>query len=99
MRVSDPASKDYGKHWKPEEVAEYFQPSVESIDAVSAWLEDAGLDTTSLKTSVSKGWLTLDVTVQEAENLLATRYDVYKHSNGNDERLGRQSCLSHIDPS
>jgi tripeptidyl-peptidase-1 len=41
--VAHPESRNYGKHWSPQKVAEMFQPSQESIDVVRNWLEESGI--------------------------------------------------------
>ena len=40
MRVSDPHSKDFGKHWNLEAIHDHFAPSEETKEAVKAWLEN-----------------------------------------------------------
>ncbi|KAI9626310.1 hypothetical protein KEM48_010562 [Puccinia striiformis f. sp. tritici PST-130] len=39
MKVSHPDSQNYGSHWSPEQVREYFSPSEEAIREVAAWLK------------------------------------------------------------
>lgn len=80
MDVSHPESPNFGKHWTAKQVAETFAPSQESIDAVTAWLKNSGIAPERIKKSQSMGWLTLDATVSEAENLLKTKFFLYKHS-------------------
>jgi len=80
MDVSHPDSPNFGKHWTAKQVAETFAPSQESIDAVTAWLKNSGIAPERIKKSQSMGWLTLDATVAEAENLLKTKFFLYKHS-------------------
>ena len=80
MDVSHPESPNFGKHWSAKKVAETFAPSQESIDAVTAWLKNSGISPERIRKSQSMGWLTLDVTVAEAENLLKTEYYLHRHS-------------------
>lgn len=80
MDVSHPDSPNFGKHWTAKQVAETFAPSQESVDAVTAWLENSGIAPERIQKTQSMGWLTLDATVAEAENLLKTRFFLYKHS-------------------
>ena len=40
MQVSDPHSKDFGKHWTLEEIHDHFAPSEETKEAVKVWLEN-----------------------------------------------------------
>lgn len=82
MDVSDPTSENYGKHWTVQQVAETFAPALESVDAVTAWLVDSGIAEERISRSFSQGWLQFDATVSEAEDLLKTKYHVYKHNTG-----------------
>lgn len=80
MDVSHPDSPNFGKHWTAKQVADTFAPSQESVDAVSAWLINSGIAPERIQKSQSIGWLTVDATVAEAENLLKTEFFLHKHS-------------------
>ncbi|EJU01803.1 subtilisin-like protein [Dacryopinax primogenitus] len=81
--ISNPDSPEYGHHWTPEKVAEFFAPSTESVSAVIAWLIEGGVEESRLELSKSKGWLSVhNATVQEAERLLSTTYSFYTHVSG-----------------
>ncbi|KAH7917848.1 subtilisin-like protein [Leucogyrophana mollusca] len=80
--VSHPDSPNYGKHWTPEEVAVRFAPSNESISTVHEWLLQSGVDPSRVKLSPGRGWLHVNSTVAEAEELLRTKYYVYDHNTG-----------------
>lgn len=82
MEVSDPKSPKYGQHWNAKQVAETFAPSPESDEAVRQWLKDAGITEDRLETSQSLGWLKFMATVEEAERLLQTEYNMYEHESG-----------------
>ena len=82
MSVSHPSSPSYGKHFTPEEVVDTFAPSPETIATVVKWLHDAGLHKDRHRLSVSKGWIEVNATVAEVEDLLDTEYHVYTHSSG-----------------
>ncbi|KAJ7776843.1 subtilisin-like protein [Mycena maculata] len=82
LAVSHPDSPTYGQHWSPAEVVEMFAPSHETIAAVKNWLVDSGLAADRLRLSASRGWIAVNVTVEEAENLLQTEYHVYTHPSG-----------------
>ena len=77
---SDPASPNYGKHWTPKEVINTFAPSNDTIDSVSRWLMGVGFPQDRFRFSSSKGWITLDATVQEAEDLFQTEFYSYERS-------------------
>jgi tripeptidyl-peptidase-1 len=80
--VSHPESAKYGQHWSAKDVAEAFAPSQGTVDAVKAWLACAGIDGPRVKQSQSLNWLEFSATVDEAEELLKTRYNVYEHESG-----------------
>lgn len=80
MDVSDPMSSNFGKHWTVEEIAEFFAPSQETYESVALWLTESGIH--DFKQSSSRGWITANVTVVQAERLLKTKYYSYEHSTG-----------------
>ncbi|EME50290.1 hypothetical protein DOTSEDRAFT_68978 [Dothistroma septosporum NZE10] len=79
MEVSHPESETFGKHWTAEDVANTFAPSKDDSDAVKAWLASAGIDGDRVGKSQSLGWLEFTATVNQAEDLLKTKYHVYEH--------------------
>lgn len=87
MAVSHPESLTYGQHWSAAKVVETFAPSEGSIEAVANWLADSGISRDRLRLSVNKGWIEVNVTVAETEDLLKTEYHVYSHPSG-DEQFG-----------
>ncbi|KAI9568885.1 peptidase S8/S53 domain-containing protein [Boletus coccyginus] len=80
--VSHPSSLNYGKHWSAGKVASTFAPSRQSVDVVRSWLLESGVESHRIKLSASGGWLEFKATIQEAENLLHTSYNVYGHHTG-----------------
>ncbi|KAK3071726.1 hypothetical protein LTR53_008121 [Teratosphaeriaceae sp. CCFEE 6253] len=80
--VSIPTSSMYGKHWTAKEIAAAFAPSDETVDAVKLWLTSAGIHGPRIKQSQSLSWLEFNATVDEAEELLKTKYHVYEHETG-----------------
>ncbi|KAF8132082.1 peptidase S8/S53 domain-containing protein [Boletus edulis] len=80
--VSHPSSPNYGKHWSAAKVASTFAPSRDSVDAVRDWLIESGIESHRITLSASGGWLELETTVREAEDLLHTSYNVYGHETG-----------------
>lgn len=79
MDVSDPLSANYGKHWTIEKIAETFAPSSDTVDAVSKWLSEAGIE---FKRSKGLNWIDATVSVEQAESLLKTKYFEYTHESG-----------------
>ncbi|KAK0256450.1 hypothetical protein B0A54_04706 [Friedmanniomyces endolithicus] len=77
--VSVPTSSKYGQHWSAKDIAEAFAPSNETVDAAKNWLTMAGISESRIKQSQGLNWLEFDATVDEAEELLKTKYHVYEH--------------------
>ena len=80
---SDPRSPKYGQYYSVEDVTDYFAPSDESVAAVRAWLENAGIESDRISQSTNKQWIQLDAYTHEAEDLLKNKFHIYEHdSNG-----------------
>ncbi|KAE9370750.1 subtilisin-like protein [Stipitochalara longipes BDJ] len=77
MDVSHPESKNYGKHWTMEKIADTFAPSLETLDFVKSWLMESGIEDERINLSKGRNWFKVNVTVEEAELLLRTQYHVY----------------------
>ncbi|KZT44232.1 subtilisin-like protein [Sistotremastrum suecicum HHB10207 ss-3] len=82
--VSDPVSPNYGKHYQPDEVVELFAPSNETVDAVTAWLQEHGIGEDRVVLSQSRGWIKFPAAVDELERLLDTTYHLYQHQDGSE---------------
>ena len=80
--VSHPESPRYGRHYSAAEIVDTFKPSEETVEAVTNWLVDAGISRDRLRLSVNKGWIHVNSTTAEAEDLLKTEYHVYMHPAG-----------------
>ena len=80
--VSHPDSPNYGKHWTPSQVAKTFSPSQETFDIIQTWLVNGGIDVKRLKGSRMKAWIQVNTTIEEAERLLQTEYNIYTHDSG-----------------
>lgn len=80
--VSHPESPRYGQHFTTAEIVDAFKPSDETIAAVTNWLVDAGLSRDRLRLSGNKGWIHVNVSTTEVENLLKAEYHVYEHPSG-----------------
>ncbi|KZT63388.1 subtilisin-like protein [Daedalea quercina L-15889] len=77
MEVSHPQSPGYGNHWTPARVVQTFRASKEAIDTVRSWLLTSGLGADRVRVSNSGTWIHVNVTVEEAEELLGTEYYIY----------------------
>lgn len=80
--VSHPESANYGKHWTAEEISRKFSPSDGTVSTVRDWLIENGLARERIRVSPTKGWINVNVTVEEAERLMNTEYHVYTHDSG-----------------
>ncbi|KAM5532589.1 hypothetical protein V8D89_013715 [Ganoderma adspersum] len=95
LEVSDPESANYGQLWTPARVAQVFRPSKESVDTVHNWLvKDCGVHPKKIRLSPNGGALHLDVTIAEAENILESKYYVYRHSKDGNERVAFESAYT-----
>ena len=82
MEVSHPESPRFGQHYSPKDVVDLFAPSAETISAVTNWLVDAGFARDSMRLSANKGWISMDATTAQVEELLKTEYHVWTHPSG-----------------
>ncbi|KAF4603036.1 hypothetical protein EYR38_003441 [Pleurotus pulmonarius] len=80
--VSHPKSSQYANHWTAGKIAETFAPSEETISTVHNWLVGSGIPAERIKISSTKGWINVDASVAEANELLRTEYNVYVHESG-----------------
>ncbi|KAJ7860439.1 peptidase S8/S53 domain-containing protein [Mycena olivaceomarginata] len=79
--VSDPAHEKYGQHLSKEEVDALVAPHPDSIEAVEAWLEHHGINPADAHFRSAGGeWITIHVSVAQAERMLDTKYGVYYHA-------------------
>lgn len=70
----------YGQHLTKEEVEAFTAPHSSSVDAVNDWLEFHGIDSSTAHRSPAGEWVTIVVSVAEAERMLGTKYNVYHHA-------------------
>jgi len=82
MEVSHPDSPQFGQHWSPQQVADFFRPSKEATDSVRTWLAGAGFDPANMRMANGGHWIEVDSTIGQAEELLQTEYHVYEHGSG-----------------
>ncbi|KAI0174519.1 alkaline serine protease [Pestalotiopsis sp. NC0098] len=77
--ISNPKSRDYGKHMSADQVIEMFAPADAAVEAVRDWLIDAGFDGDTISLSANKQWIQFDAYAEQVEELLATDYFTYEH--------------------
>ncbi|KAI0331649.1 subtilisin-like protein [Cubamyces sp. BRFM 1775] len=82
--VSDPAHEKYGQHLSKEDVAALVAPHPDTVDLVESWLSAHGLDPSACQRSHAGDWVTIRVSVAQAEQMLGTQYNVYRHGKSDD---------------
>ncbi|KAG0651511.1 Sedolisin-A [Hyphodiscus hymeniophilus] len=87
MDVSHPESKNFGKHWSMDKIADTFAPSTETLEAVKTWLKESGIEDDRLTVAKGRNWVKVELTVGEAESLLRTEYHVYTNTQTGKEHL------------
>nr|POE75449.1 tripeptidyl-peptidase sed2 [Quercus suber] len=78
--VSDPSHHRYGQYLSAEEIHELVKPADEAIEMVHAWLREH--DVSSVSVAPAKDWINVVLPVSKVEELLETKYSVYKHTDG-----------------
>ena len=75
LDISTPGHARYGEHLKREELKDMLRPSSEATEAVLSWLEGSGI------TQIEENgeWVNFVATVATAEELLDTRFAIYRH--------------------
>lgn len=87
--ISDPYHENYGKHLSQEAAKNLISPTEESRFAVKNWLSEAGIAAYDVKDDGQ--WVHLHVAVDQAEDLLHTRFSIYGRG---DERIVRTLSYS-----
>ncbi|PPQ94446.1 hypothetical protein CVT25_002537 [Psilocybe cyanescens] len=103
METSDPAHSRYAQHLTKEEVESFLAPHPDSLGAVDEWLAFHGIDTSKTQRSKAGDWITLRVSVEQAERMLNTKYNVYQHGASGEQVIRTlsyslpQELHSHVD--
>lgn len=79
MDISNPSSANFGKHWTAKQVHDFFSPSKESVQSVREWLESNGIRNHRHKIALSRNHVMFYATVDEAESLLGTQYNIWEN--------------------
>jgi tripeptidyl-peptidase-1 len=79
-----------------EEVNDLVKPSDETLDLVSEWLRENGIE--SLRYSPSKDWISVSLPIEMVERLLDTEYYNYEHERDGDRlvRTAKWSLPAHL---
>jgi tripeptidyl-peptidase I len=79
------------------EIIDTFAPTSSQetmISVVTNWLVDSGFSRDRLRLSANKGWIHLNASTSEVENLLNAEYHVYVHPSG-DTQIGEECPFAH----
>jgi tripeptidyl-peptidase-1 len=81
----------YGQHLTKEEVEAFHAPHPDSAEVVDSWLQSHGIDPASTSKSAAGDWITLRISVAQAEKMLNTKYNVYHHPASGEEAVRTMS--------
>lgn len=81
----------YGKHLSKAETDALVAPHPTSVHAVDSWLDSHDIDPKAINRNGD--WVTLRITVAQAERLLGAKYNVYHHP-ASSERVVRTMSYS-----
>jgi tripeptidyl-peptidase I len=95
MDISNPASPNFGKHWTPSKIREFFSPPPETIESVQEWLLASEIASHRHQLASSRGSIQFNATVEELESLLKTKYKVWQNIDTGDLSL---SCDEYYVP-
>jgi tripeptidyl-peptidase-1 len=90
LRISDPASPEYGQYLSATEVARLFKPNDNAIPGVLKWLSDSGIDQSYISFSYGGSHLSLYLPTQKAALLLQTTFYHQIHPETRQERIACQ---------
>jgi hypothetical protein len=80
--VPYPKSASCGKHWSSEDMVRRFAPSDETVDIVLGWLIASGIGEEGIALGRSKGWIQVNIAMDEAEQVTNTEHNAYTHVSG-----------------
>ncbi|TKA30653.1 hypothetical protein B0A50_02373 [Salinomyces thailandicus] len=82
--IADPHHENYGKHLTKAELKRMLKPREDATTEVLAWLFEAGIDSEDIEDDGE--WINFYASVQRAEDMLDTQFDVY-HSDVLGDRI------------
>ena len=65
-----------------------FAPKQETVESINQWLTDSGIQDHRIMFYENKGWIAVDVTVEEIEALLLAEFHEHEHSMTSKVRVG-----------
>ncbi|KAJ3785777.1 family S53 protease-like protein [Lentinula aff. detonsa] len=79
--VSTPGNALYGQHLSFEETKAFASPAPETVSAVTAWLNENGIDN-STTTGAFDDWLSLTIPISTVNSLFDAEYQIYTEIGG-----------------
>jgi tripeptidyl-peptidase-1 len=79
--ISNPDHARYGQHLSASEVNQLLSPSSETLDLIQEWLH-SHIAPEDITYSPAKDFLSVTLNVAKVEELLDTKYSVYRHIDG-----------------
>ncbi|KAJ8515805.1 hypothetical protein ONZ45_g6838 [Pleurotus djamor] len=92
VEISDPSHSRYGQHLSQAEVDELSAPHEESTRLVDQWLSGYGILDSDISRSSSNDSVSFTVPVRLAEQMLDTKYNIWRHDD--DEYILRTTSYS-----
>lgn len=81
FEISDPDHARYGQHLSAAQVNELLSPSHETLALIKEWLH-SHISPEAVTYSPAKDFLSITLPVAKVEELLETKYSVYRHIDG-----------------
>lgn len=77
--VSDPTSPRWTEHLSKEDVEALVAPHPTSVTLLDDYLASHGVDLKTVQRTPANDWVTVAVSIAQAEKMLDTEYSVYEH--------------------
>lgn len=77
--ISTPGHAQYGQFMTTHAIQKMLKPKDDTLDAVMNWITDFGLRS---QTEVKDEWVYIDAKLSEVENLLQTKYEYFRRTDG-----------------
>jgi tripeptidyl-peptidase I len=95
--ISDPDHARYGQHLSAAEVLDLVRPEADTVELVVAWLAEHGISEEATTFSEAGDWISVDMPISQAEDLLQSSYWTYRHDDGTElSRTEEWSLPAHL---
>lgn len=78
--VSDPSSSRWTEHLSKEDVEALIAPDPTSITLLDDYLKSHGIDLGTVQRTPANDWVTVTVSVAQAEEMLNAEYSIFEHA-------------------